>query len=244
MKQPAAATRRIALWDAPTRVFHWLLVAAVTTALATGLTGGSWMELHGKAGLAIGGLLVFRLVWGFAGNRHARFASFLPRPGSLRAYVRGQWRGAGHNPLGALSVLTLLSLLLLQVGTGVFGNDEVAFSGPWAARVSEALSLWLTSWHQRFASALYLLLGLHVAAIVFYRWVKKDDLLTPMVTGYKEVHTAQELEDAPRAPAWALLLALALAAAAVLLLSGALLPNEPGPPTAAPTPATTPKPAW
>lgn len=244
MKQPAAAARRIQLWDAPTRLFHWLLVAAVTAALATGLTGGSWMEWHGKAGQAIGGLLVFRLVWGFAGNRHARFASFLPTPGSLRAYLRGQWRGVGHNPLGALSVLVLLSLLLLQVGTGVFGNDEIAFSGPLAALVSEPLSLWLTGWHQRFANGLYLLLGLHVAAIVFYRWVKKDDLLTPMVTGYKELPTPQELEDAPRASLRALLLALALAAVAVLLLSGALLSKEPAPPAAAPKPETTSKPAW
>jgi cytochrome b len=164
-----AATRRIRLWDAPTRLFHWLLLAAVATALATGWRGGSWMELHGKAGLAIAGLLVFRLVWGFVGNRQARFASFLPTPARLRAYLRGHWHGIGHNPLGALSVLALLLLLSLQVASGVLGNDEIAFAGPLAARVSEELSLWLTGWHKRFAIVLYLLLGLHVAAIAFYR---------------------------------------------------------------------------
>jgi cytochrome b len=244
MKQAASATRRIKLWDAPTRLFHWALVAAVSTALATGLTGGSWMELHGKAGLAIGGLLVFRLVWGFAGNRQARFASFLPTLSSLRAYLRGQWRGVGHNPLGALSVLALLSLLSLQLSTGVFGNDEIAFTGPLAAHVSESLSLWLTGWHHRFANVLYLLLGLHVAAIAFYRLVKKDDLVKPMVTGYKEVPNTQELDVSPPAAWWALPLALVLAVVAVLFLSGVLLPAEPPPAVAAPAAQTPAKPAW
>ena len=241
MPRAAAATRRITLWDLPTRLFHWLLVAAVATALATGLSGGPWMEWHGKAGLAVGGLLVFRLVWGFAGNRHARFASFLPTPRSLRAYLRGQWRGVGHNPLGALSVGALLLLLLLQLATGVLGNDEIAFSGPLAASVSEPLSLWLTAWHHRFANLLYLLLGLHVLAIAFYQWVKKDDLVKPMLTGYKEVPATQDCGDSPPAPWGALLLALALAAVAVLFLSGVWLPQEP-PPAAAPQ--AQPKPAW
>ncbi len=240
MKRPVAAQRRIQLWDAPTRLFHWLLVAAVGTALVTGLTGGSAMELHGKAGLVIGGLLVFRLVWGFAGNRHARFASFWPTPSSLRAYLRGQWHGVGHNPLGALSVLALLALLSLQLGTGVFGNDEISFTGPLAAQVSEELSLWLTGWHHRLANVLYLLLGLHVLAIAFYRLVKKDDLLKPMVTGYKVVSNPPQPSDAPPTSRWALLLALVLAAIAVLLLSGVLWSKEP--PPAAPQAPT--KPAW
>lgn len=248
MNQSVAATRRIKLWDLPTRLFHWLLVAAVATALFTGLRGGNAMELHGKAGLAIGGLLVFRLVWGFVGNRHARFASFVPTPASVRAYVRGQWRGIGHNPLGALSVLALLLLLCLQVGSGVFGNDEIAFSGPLAARVSEDLSLWLTGWHHRFANVLYGLLGLHVAAIAFYRLFKKEDLVKPMVTGYKEVSEPQAHEAAKGASWWVLLLALLLAVAAVLLLSGTLPMQDEAPaaaaPAAAPVSTTPPKPAW
>lgn len=244
MGQPAAATRRVKLWDGPTRFFHWLLVAAVSTALFTGLKGGNAMDLHGKVGLGIGGLLVFRLVWGFAGNHHARFASFLPTPSSLQAYVRGQWRGVGHNPLGAVSVLAMLVLLSLQVATGLFGNDEIAFSGPLAERVSESLSLWLTSWHHRFANALYLLLGLHVAAIVFYRLVKKQDLVKPMVTGYKELEHPHETDAAPHARWWPLPLALVLAVVAVLLLSGVNLRLEQDASVAAPGLQNPPKPAW
>ena len=244
MHQPVAATRRIRLWDGPTRLFHWLLVAAVASALTTGLIGGSAMELHGRVGLAIAGLLVFRLAWGFAGNRQARFASFLPTPASLRAYVRGQWHGVGHNPLGALSVLALLLLLSLQVASGLFGNDEISFTGPFAARVSEDLSLWLTGWHRRFANLLYLLLSLHLAAILFYRLVKKEDLVQAMVTGYKQLPEAHPAQEAPRASKWALLLALALAFAAVLLLSGALWQHDELPAASAPVSQAPPKPAW
>jgi cytochrome b len=247
MGQTAPTTQRIKLWDAPTRLFHWSLVAAIAAALVTGLVGGNWMELHGKAGLFISGLLVFRLVWGFVGNRYARFVHFIPTPSRVLAYVRGHWQGMGHNPLGALSVLALLLLLTAQVGTGLFGNDEIAFTGPLAARVSEALSLRLTHWHHGLAKLLYLLLGLHVAAIAFYRLVKKDDLVKPMLTGFKDVTDPSTLRDAPDAAWWIWLLALALAVAAVLILNGTLLPQEVPAPAAASAPAVqpvAPKPAW
>jgi cytochrome b len=247
MGQTAPTTQRIKLWDAPTRLFHWSLVAAIAAALVTGLVGGNWMELHGKAGLFISGLLVFRLVWGFVGNRYARFVHFIPTPSRVLAYVRGHWQGMGHNPLGALSVLALLLLLTAQVGTGLFGNDEIAFTGPLAARVSEALSLRLTHWHHGLAKLLYLLLGLHVAAIAFYRLVKKDDLVKPMLTGFKDVTDPGTLHDAPAAASWAWLLALLLAVVVVVLLSGTLLPHEAPPPVSSTAPAVqpvAPKPAW
>ena len=90
---PPRRTRRIRLWDVPTRLFHWLLLLAVSIAIVTAQLGGKWMELHGRAGVGIGALLVFRLVWGVVGNRYARFASFLPTRASLSSYLRGDWQG-------------------------------------------------------------------------------------------------------------------------------------------------------
>ena len=121
---------RVRVWDLPTRAFHWSLVAAVTVATVTGTLGGRWMEWHSRAGLLIVGLLSFRLAWGFVGFEHARFASFAPTPTRLRAYLMGQWRGVGHNPLGALSVFALLGILALQAATGLFSNDDIAINGP------------------------------------------------------------------------------------------------------------------
>jgi len=216
------ATKRIRLWDGPTRIFHWLLLLAVATSIVTAQLGGNWMNVHGKAGLCVGGLLVFRLVWGFVGNHYARFSSFVPMPAQVLGYLRGSWQGLGHNPLGALSVLGLLTLLALQVGTGIFGNDEIAFTGPWADRVSEELSLGLTGWHHRFGKLLYVLVGLHMAAIAFYRLVRRHDLVRPMVTGYLDVPAQQSVPDERRASWLALAVASVLAVVAVLVLSGSL----------------------
>ena len=96
--------QRIRLWDLPTRLFHWLLVLAVIAAVVSGQLGGNLIEVHGKIGLAIVGLIAFRLVWGFAGSTYARFAQFFPTPARIKVYLKGEWRGLGHNPLGGLSV--------------------------------------------------------------------------------------------------------------------------------------------
>jgi cytochrome b len=235
--------KHIQLWDWPTRMFHWLLVAAVSSAIASGLVGGSWMDVHGKAGLTICGLLVFRLIWGFVGNHYARFSSFVPSPQRLLAYLRGSWQGLGHNPLGALSVLSLLGLLSLQVGTGLLSNDEIAFTGPLAGLVNESLSLRLTGLHHLLANMLFVLLGLHVLAVLFYTLIKKDNLIKPMLSGRKQVDSDHP-EVTPHKSAWQrLLLGLTLATGAVYLASGAALGSEPT--TVTPTQqSTSPKPAW
>lgn len=233
---------RIRLWDAPLRLFHWSLVAAVGTLIVTGKLGGAWMPVHGYAGRAVVGLVVFRLVWGVVGSAPARFASFWPTPGRIAAYLRGQWQGVGHNPLGALSVLALLTLLALQASTGLFGNDDIAYTGPLADLVSTDFSEQITHWHQRLANVLYVLLGLHVAAIAFYKLVKKHDLLRPMVTGWKQVPAP--ITPPRSAPRWALPVAAVLAAVAVYA-SGApwVRQAEAAPAAAAPADRPTPAPA-
>jgi len=180
---PPLVSEPVLVWDLPLRVFHWALVALVTAAITTGLLGGPWMAWHGRAGQAIAGLLVFRLTWGLWGTRYARFRQFLPTPGRVWAYLRGRWHGHGHNPLGALSVFAVLALLIFQVTTGLLGNDEIGFAGPWSGWVEEALSLKLTGWHKLAAKALYAWLGLHLLAIgVYTLWLKRP-LLQAMLTG-------------------------------------------------------------
>ena len=184
-QQPA----RIRLWDLPVRAVHWLLVVAVTTSIVSGELGGPWMTLHGRSGYAVIGLVVFRIVWGVVGSTHARFTQFAPTPGRLKAYLQGRWHGLGHNPLGALSVFALLGLLALQATTGLFSSDDIAFNGPLFGAVDDDLAYRLTAWHLRLAYGLFALIALHVAAIVFHVRVKKHDLLTPMITGWKQVRT-------------------------------------------------------
>ena len=225
--------QRIRLWDLPTRLFHWLLAGLVVASFVSGKIGGNAMDWHGKFGLAILGLLAFRLVWGFAGSTYARFVSFLPTPAKVLAYLRGQWRGVGHNPLGAFSVFGLLLLLAFQVGTGLFGNDDIAFRGPLYELISKDLSDRLTGLHKLSVNVLIALVTLHIVAIAFYVRVKKDDLIRPMLTGWKDVAPG-EGASASGGGALPLAVALLVAVATVYGGSGAWLPTPPPPPVSAP----------
>lgn len=183
-------TMRVKIWDWPTRLFHWSLVTAVGAAIATGEVGGEWIDRHGQAGSAVLGLVVFRVAWGFIGSVHARFASFFPTPRRILAHARGAWEGVGHSPLGALSVLALLAIVAAQVGTGLLANDDIAFEGPLVQFVDKGLSDRMTGWHARIFWGLATLIGLHIAAILFYAWVKKRNLVLPMLTGHAHVPKA------------------------------------------------------
>ena len=231
-------TERIKVWDLPTRVFHWLLLILIVAAVATGKIGGSAIEWHGKIGLSILGLIVFRLVWGFVGSSHARFANFIPSPSSLRAYLRGSWTGVGHNPLGAVSVLTLLALIGIQVGTGLFSTDDIAFQGPLSRLTDKATSDWLTGVHKLSINLLFAVIALHIGAIAFYAKVKKEDLVKPMVTGWKDV-PAGSGDPATGGGIIAAVIALLIAVGAVYAGSGQwLAPPETG------VEKTTSAPAW
>ena len=170
------------VWDLPTRLFHWLLA---------GLIGFSWwsgkndeLDLHIWSGVAILTLLTFRILWGFVGSSTARFASFVRGPKAVIGYLRGAWRGIGHNPLGALSVLALLGATAIQVGLGLFSSDEDGLvSGPLAALVSPDLSEELAELHEDFFNVLLVLIGVHIAAIVFYALFRRKNLVGPMLTG-------------------------------------------------------------
>lgn len=218
---------RIRIWDLPTRLFHWLLVLAMVAAVITGELGGGLMDWHGRIGLGIVGLLAFRLAWGVLGSTYARFAQFFPTPARIRAYLSGQWRGQGHNPLGALSVFGLLGIVCLQLATGLVANDDIAFRGPLLDLVGRDWSDRLTGVHHLLAKLILLLVGLHVGAIMFHAHVRKHNLVRPMLTGDAEGEPA---EAAKGGGLVALLVALLLAAAAVYGASGAWMPPPPPPP--------------
>lgn len=227
--------KRITIWDLPTRLFHWLLAAAVVGAFVTQKIGGNAMIWHGRLGLLVLGLLVFRLVWGVVGSTYARFSQFVRGPSSIRKYIRGEWHGQGHNPLGALSVLALLGTLSLLVATGLFGNDDIAFDGPLYPLVGKALSDRLVGIHRLIEPVIILLVVAHVGAILYYILVKKEILVRPMIFGWKDV---SEGDSATGGGVVRVIAAVALALAVVYGASGAWLP--PPPPAAPVGPANAP----
>lgn len=177
------------VWDLPTRVFHWALVFCVIGLVITGSTGGNAMVWHFKLGYAVLTLLLFRLIWGIIGGKWSRFASFIYAPNTLVKYLKGQGHQhdtVGHNPLGALSVFALLAFLLAQVATGLISDDEIAASGPLTKFVSNATVSLASSYHsavgKRFIIVLVLL---HVIAILFYLFKKRENLIKPMLHGDK-----------------------------------------------------------
>lgn len=213
---PPAGGVRTRIWDLPTRLFHWLLAAAVTGVLATGWTGV--MDWHFRLGYAVLALLLFRLVWGFIGGRWSRFEAFVHGPRSVAAYLRGRADPdhlIGHNPLGSLSVFAMLAVLAVQVATGLVADDAVTYAGPLAHTVSGALSSLATGWHADWGKwVVVALVALHLAAVVFYAVVRRQRLVAPMITGDKVFPP-----DIPVAPsrdgAGARFLALVLFAACV-----------------------------
>jgi cytochrome b len=227
-------SKKIRLWDLPTRLFHWLLVLGVVASIVSGQLGGNLIDWHGRIGVLIVGLIVFRVTWGLLGSTYARFAQFFPTPAKVKAYLRGEWRGVGHNPLGAFSVFGLLGLVAFQAFSGLFSNDDITFVGPLFDLVSKDLSNQLTGLHKLSSNLLFILIGLHLAAIAFYGHVKKDNLIKPMITGWKETDQG---ESAKGGGFVALIVALAIAVAAVYAASGAWLPEPPPQPPAAETPS-------
>lgn len=188
------------VWDLPTRVFHWALVACILGLVFTGYAPGSWIDWHARLGYAVLALLLFRIVWGFIGGRWSRFASFLYSPGSVVNYLRGRSHPdhlVGHNPLGAGSVFAMLLFLLAQVATGLIGDDEISFTGPLNRFVASSKGLAATWYHKQVGQWILLaLVVLHVGAILFHLFKKKDNLVAAMVHGDKAVAgTSQPSRD-------------------------------------------------
>ena len=228
-------TKQIRVWDGPLRLFHWLLVVSVVTALFTGWLGGSWMDWHAKAGLVIIGLLSFRIAWLLLGSTYARLSTLLCSLLQLPQYLRGDWRQLGHNPLGVLSVFAMLGMLSWQAVSGLFTNDDIAFTGPLYKLVSSSFSSDITRLHKLGMWIIIGLITVHILAIVVHAVVKKHNLVKAMLTGKTEQQYPEQ-KPAQGGHWLAFSLAVVIALGAVYAASGAWQSKP------APAPATAP--AW
>ena len=210
--------REIRVWDLPVRVFHWLLVGLVIVSVITGNIGGVWeMELHLVTGSAVLALILFRVAWGLVGSSTARFSDFVRGPKAVIGYLLGLLAGrkatvVGHNPLGGWSVVAMLSSLVLQAVTGLFANDDVLTKGPLAKFVTKRMSDLITEVHEVNARVLYILIAVHLAAVLGYFLFKRENLVRPMITGSKSLPADTDVATPRLASPW-LALVLALAAA-------------------------------
>ena len=185
-----ALEKRVLVWDLPTRLFHWSIVILVVICVVTGKLGLDWLEVHMISGYGVLSLVLFRLVWGFVGGRHARFASFVRGPAVVGRHIadllkKDAPRHLGHNPLGGWSVMAMLGALLLQASTGLFATDDIFTEGPLYPLATKAASDLLTRIHRWNADAIIVLVAIHVLAIGFYLVVKHENLIKPMINGRK-----------------------------------------------------------
>jgi cytochrome b len=174
--------RKQRVWDLPVRLTHWLLAALI--AFSWWSVKYDHVDWHIWSGIAILTLLLFRLMWGVVGSSTARFANFVRGPKHVVRYLRGDWRGIGHSPLGALSILALFLVTAVQVGLGLFNEDDDGlFAGPLANHLSPDTTDKIRDLHETNFYILLGLIGLHVAAILYYRLVRGKKLTKPMITG-------------------------------------------------------------
>ncbi len=214
--EATAAARMV--WDLPVRATHWLLVLTVAGAWATHYAGTRWFTWHRWFGYVTLVLVVFRIMWGFIGTRHARFSSFVPGQSGLVAYLRGRTPrpAPGHNPLGALSVLAMLAAVLFQAATGLFANDEIASAGPFYGWIAPGTSNRISSLHEANSNLVLGLVVLHLCAIAWYARVAGRPLVRAMFTGKKpasEVPPDEAIDDSQTLLALAVVVALAIALA-------------------------------
>jgi cytochrome b len=219
--QKLTSTRPVQVWDAAVRVFHWLLVALIAFMWWSGRQKGDWLNYHFYAGYTILTLLIFRIIWGFVGGTHARFADFIYGPGAIIAYLktlpsRTAAKFAGHNPIGGWSVVLMILCVAVQAGTGLFANNEdYGFEGPLVKLVSGATSNWLTGIHRVSINVLLALIAVHISAVVYYLVYKKENLIAPMFHGRKQLPESLAVAQRRIGGLGRALLVLAIAAAVV-----------------------------
>lgn len=237
----AGGTRSVKLWDLPVRLVHWSFTGLIPALWWTAERGN--ISLHLTLGLIMLGLVVFRVLWGVVGSSTARFSSFVRGPGAIRAYLAAARSGSGapvvgHNPLGALSVIGLLGLLALQVSLGTVAQDtDGVVSGPLNHLVSWDTAVAASEAHEIVFNLILALIAVHIAAILYYRLVRHDRLVAPMITGRKAFAAAV---PSPRiAPLRRALLVAAIAAAVAVWVSWGVPPwgarwpwDQPPPPPA------------
>jgi cytochrome b len=211
---------RLRVWDLPLRLFHWLLVLLIAALWLS--AEYRLMQWHRWFGYAATALLLFRILWGFAGSTTARFAAFVRGPRAVAAYLRGAAAAPGHNPLGGWSVLAMLIALLAQAGLGLFAVDVDGIeSGPLARWVSFDAGRLAAEAHELLFNGLLALLALHLGAVAFYRFIRHDDLVGAMIRGHRAWSgPVPKLHFAPLSRALVVAACSAAAVAALVWLAG------------------------
>lgn len=197
MSEINSSSTPVKIWDIPTRVFHWSLVAGIAFLWWSGETGGNAMDWHVVIGVAVIALVFFRIIWGFMGSDTARFSQFIKSPiQALHHFTELPTRKtayhAGHNPLGGWVVLVILSLVLAQGIAGLFATDDIMVEGPLMHLVSASTAEFLTKVHHLIFNILLLIVALHIAAVLFYRFYKQTNLIKGMVLGKVDWPADQE----------------------------------------------------
>jgi cytochrome b len=216
--------KRRLVWDLPLRLFHWLLALSIFSSWLT--AEFDWMEIHFWLGYGTLGMVIFRIFWGFIGPRHARFASFLVGPIALLRHAKATLRGTaansvGHNPLGGLSVIVLLALVIVQAVTGLFTTDDVIWAGVYNAAVSSRTGDYLSGLHHRNFNRLLAMICLHLIAIAYYWLIKKQNLVSAMVTGTKSAEIVPPHEEIAGSALLRALIAILISSAAIYWLVSA-----------------------
>ena len=190
------------VWDLPTRLFHWALVFCLAGSWITAEAGFEWTETHFLLGYTSLGLIVFRIIWGFAGPTHARFSSFIKGPTAVydnarQLLDRSPSSYVGHNPIGGWSTLLLLTIVAVQATTGLFISDDIFYAGPYNGIVSGDSAGQLAGIHHINFNVLQALVLIHLGAISWYQWGKRTALIKPMISGYKTLPAERLSETIP-----------------------------------------------
>ncbi len=211
---------RVRVWDVPVRVCHWLMVLCVGVSWWTAET--SRMEWHQYAGLSLLAIVSFRIYWGFFGSSTARFSHFVRGPRTIVSYLKGRWATMpGHNPLGALSVVALLGLLLTQIVLGLFAVDVDGIeSGPLSTYVSFDAGRLAAEWHDDLFAVLQWLIALHIVAVLYYVLFRKQNLVATMLHG-KRAPSGESFDPVTPASTWRLVLGVVLACVLTWMVASA-----------------------
>jgi|TARA_B110000116_G_scaffold265006_1_gene273556 cytochrome b len=220
-------TEKHLIWDLPLRIFHWSFAVTILASWYTAEQGADLVEIHIKLGFFALFLIVFRLLWGLIGPKHARFSQFVPSPKTLLAYLRKSQSDKaipGHNPLGAMMVILMILLISVQAVSGLFINDDVFSSGPYYGSISNELEKVMRFLHHNTFDFMIAAIGLHLAAVAYYWRVKKQNLVLPMITGKK---TAKQVDAVDAIPHSKIILACVVATCCVGFVYWLVVMNAP-----------------
>jgi cytochrome b len=200
-------SKQFLIWDLPLRIFHWLFAITILASWYTSDQDHDLIELHMQLGFLAIGLIVFRLLWGFIGSKHSRFASFLPTPKQLFSYIKNLTNNknvtsVGHNPLGSLMVIVMIGLVSLQAVSGLFINDDIFSAGPYYGSVSKEIEQVMMFLHHHTFDYMIAAIALHLIAIFYYVRIKKQSLILPMITGKKLAKDLSEKDAIKHSKLW------------------------------------------